>query len=237
LLTGYRGHSPRYTRQGILSSFLSLFHRISDYTSTSRRNSMSKLTFEFSPQKLVQALVYFSKSGIADLTKMKVHKLLFLADKLHLIRHGMPIVGDEYFAMMHGPVLSTTDNFLDAAEETMAESGPDETAGIFNGYAVMTPTSNYPVVVATGADDYDVFSRSERKVLAEIVERYGSMSASALRKLTHKDPAYAIPDRTRSEYGRAPMPYELFFEGESDTTMLQVASAEQEDRELAALVS
>jgi uncharacterized phage-associated protein len=225
----------RYTSRGILSSFLSLFRRISEYTLPARE--MSKLNFEFSPQKFVQALVYFSKSGIADLTKMKIHKLLFFADKLHLVRYGRPIIGDRYFALMHGPVLSTADDFLDAAEETMVESGAPDTAAIFNGYAVMKPTSDYPVVVATGDDNYRVFSRSELTVLAEIVERFGGMSASALRALTHKDPAYAIPNKTRPEYARAAMAYELFFEGESDTTMLQVASAEQEDRELAALVS
>ncbi len=42
---------------------------------------MYNLTFEFNLDKLVQAIAYFSKSGIPDLTKPKIAKLLYFADK------------------------------------------------------------------------------------------------------------------------------------------------------------
>ena len=197
---------------------------------------MKKLDFDFNPRKFIQALVFFSKNGVSDLTKMKVAKLLFLADKLHLVRYGRPITGDDYFAMQYGPVPSGAKNFLDAAEETMVSVGPDETAGLFDGYVKMVPTSYLPVITATGPDDFRVFSRSERKILDEVLKKFGGLTAAKLSDLTHKDRAYVIPNNTRPEFGRAEMPYELFFEGQ-DKSMLAVAEAEQEHRDMVGALS
>ncbi|HYM60823.1 MAG TPA: Panacea domain-containing protein [Thermoanaerobaculia bacterium] len=194
---------------------------------------MSKLSFSFNPQKLIQAIVFFSKKGVSDLTKMKIAKLLFFADKTHLMRHGRPIIGDEYYAMEWGPVPSAAKNLIDAAEELMVSSGTGETAKLFDGYLEMAPTPTYPVARATGPENYRVFSKSDLKVLEEVVEQYGHMTAAALSALAHKDRAYAIPDKERPQYGRARMPYELFFD-RSDDPMQRVAEAEQEHRDLVA---
>jgi uncharacterized phage-associated protein len=53
--------------------------------------------------KIVQALCYFlAKVKVAN--KLRLIKLLFLADKYHLIRYGRTITDDEYWAMPFGPV-------------------------------------------------------------------------------------------------------------------------------------
>src|ERR1700722_19031601 len=73
------------------------------------------LTFEFSIDKLVQAIAYFSNAGIRDLTKLKVAKLLYFADKEHLLHHGRPILGDDYWCMDFGPVPSFALNEMSVA--------------------------------------------------------------------------------------------------------------------------
>lgn len=225
--------SSHYYRP-VLLRFHALFHRASGYTL--RTVEMSRLDFRFNPQKFVQSLVFFSKSGITDLTKMKIHKLLFFADKLHLIRYGRPIIGDEYFALDHGPLPSSADDDLDTAEDLAI--GVDDAAvrTHFGGYLNLKSAGEWPVIAAVGPENYGVFSRSELKVLSEVVERFGRMSASKLRKLSHEDPAYVLADKNRPQGKRAPMPYESFFEGETDKAMLEVASVEQEDRDFAAIV-
>jgi len=40
---------------------------------------MSKLQFTFNRSKFIQALVFFSKNGVTDLTKLKAAKLLYFA--------------------------------------------------------------------------------------------------------------------------------------------------------------
>ena len=65
---------------------------------------MYHLTFEFNIEKLVQSIAFFSVSGVPALTKLKVSKLLYYADKTHLLAQGQPIIGDVYFCMDWGPV-------------------------------------------------------------------------------------------------------------------------------------
>src|SRR5260370_40562189 len=76
---------------------------------------MYNLIFEFNIEKLVQSIAYFSNAGIRDLTKLKVAKLLYFADKQHLLEHGQPIIGDVYFCMDYGPVPSVSLNEMSAA--------------------------------------------------------------------------------------------------------------------------
>lgn len=173
---------------------------------------MTTLDFRFSPQKFVQALVFFSKSGMTDLTKMKIHKLLFFADKLHLIRYGRPIIGDRYFALDHGPLLSSADDDLDTAEDLAIGVNEAAVREHFGGYLTLQPSGGWPVISAVGPEDHSVFSRSELKVLNDVAEKYGKLSASKLRKLSHEDPSYVLADKNRPQGGRAPMPYESFFE-------------------------
>ena len=61
--------------------------------------------------KIVQALCYFlTKIKRAD--KLRLVKLLFLADKYHLIHYGRTVTNDEYWAMPLGPVGTTTKDIL-----------------------------------------------------------------------------------------------------------------------------
>jgi hypothetical protein len=55
---------------------------------------MAHIRFRFAPEKLVQALAFFADRGVRDLDKMKAAKLLFHADKYHLLTYGRPVLGD-----------------------------------------------------------------------------------------------------------------------------------------------
>ena len=60
----------------------------------------------FQPQKAVAAAAFLiEKTGQSLYTLMK---MLYLADRLHLSRHGRFIAGDNYTAMRQGPVPSIT---------------------------------------------------------------------------------------------------------------------------------
>src|SRR5438132_91122 len=73
---------------------------------TAVREKMGDIKFEFNLDKLIHAIAFFSQSGIQDLTKLKVAKLMYFADKAHLLEYGRPILGDVYFCMEFGPVPS-----------------------------------------------------------------------------------------------------------------------------------
>ena len=74
---------------------------------------MSAISFEFTLSKLIAAIAYFADQKLPLLDKLKTAKLLYFADKEHLLKHGRPILGDVYFCMEHGPVPSYSKNIID----------------------------------------------------------------------------------------------------------------------------
>lgn len=83
---------------------------------------MSELKFNFSLDKLIHALALFSTYGVRDLTKLKAAKLLYFADKDHLLRFGRPIIGDVYYCLSYGPVPSVALNEMNDAINTESAS-------------------------------------------------------------------------------------------------------------------
>jgi uncharacterized phage-associated protein len=195
---------------------------------------MPKLEFSFNVTKFVQALVFFSKNGVSDLTKLKAAKLFYFADKEHLLKYGRPIIGDAYFALNLGPVPSHADDFFDEAQAAhqAGPSTPDQEE--FLQYLDVV-ADYWPRYVANGEENFRVFSRSDLEVLADVAKKYGKLHWKRLVQLSHEEPAYKLADKDRSPNGRAPMPYETFFEG-AGSEMLELAEVEQEHRNMVAAI-
>lgn len=195
---------------------------------------MSELSFRFNLAKYIQALVFFSKNGVTDLTKLKAAKLFFFADKEHLLKYGRPIIGDVYYALNLGPVPSQADDFFDeaGAAHLTGPSTPEQEE--FLRYLDIVQ-DYWPRFVASGEEDFQVFSKSDLEILAEVAKKYGKLHWKKLVELSHDEPAFKRADQERRPNGRAPMPYETFFEG-TDSTMKEVAEAEQEHRNLVASI-
>lgn len=190
---------------------------------------MRPLRFEFDPEKLIQAIVFFSKRGARDLTRLKLAKLLFFADREHLLMHGRPVFGDEYFALSLGPVPSRSIDFLEEMEQGIAL--PDRER--FDRY-LSIEAAQWPCFVARGPEDFDVFSESELRVLESILTGHALRTASQLVELSHEDVAWKLADASRPPYGRAAMPYETWLETGGRPDMLELAQAEQDTRDFAA---
>jgi uncharacterized phage-associated protein len=180
---------------------------------------MYNLTFEFNIEKLVQAIAYFSKSGIRDLTKLKAAKLFYFADKEHLLEHGQPILGDVYFCMDFGPVPSMSLNEMSGAingSEVPLTDASD--ASLFSRVLnVKKLFYRYPRFEARD-DAYNpsVFSETELGALRSTVNLYGFKSAQELVTLTHNEPTWAISNEGRQRGSRALITYDLFFNGASE---------------------
>ena len=57
---------------------------------------MTDVRFEFDFEKALAALVYLAKRRKGGLDIYSVCKLLFLADKYHLVKYSRPITGNHY---------------------------------------------------------------------------------------------------------------------------------------------
>lgn len=174
------------------------------------------VAFTFDSRKAIAAIVYLGskQEQVSGLDKYKAAKLIFLADKFHLVRHGKPIVGDSYRALDYGPV---PQNVLDLLHAITATEQPVE--GPARALAEMIEvdrTFHYPRLRARSTPPLDLLSTSEVEALDHVVAVYGRKTFDQLKAITHEMACYRKAWETRRTGGIAPMSYEEFFEEDSD---------------------
>ena len=195
--------------------------------------AMAQIRFRFEPEKLVQALTFFAHRGIHDLDKMKAAKLLFHADKYHLLKYGRPVIGDQYTCMEYGPVPSAS---LNVMNDVLAHDPhfPPVSKDLFDEYLAVEKGSFYPVFRARKEPDFDVFSDSDVEALEHAVATCGASSAWELSERSHDEPSWKIANERRTPGSSVMMDYRLFFAGHPEAEdMLRFVEAQQEDRDAA----
>lgn len=155
---------------------------------------MMRIRFQFHPETAVQGAAYLLQRLGGGVDRVKLMKLLYLADREHFLKHGYPITGDMQHALPYGPVPTCTFSLL---------SGQD----FENDYVerfVVQQGCQYRLVA--DRPDMTCLSESAVAVLEEVLSRFGSMQTWALVKATQALPEYcecAIPNSS------APIPYEV----------------------------
>lgn len=188
------------------------------------------LEFRFESKKAIAAVVLLVREGVPELTKGKTAKLLFLADKRHLVQYGRPITGDWYAALPHGPVPSATVNMLDLLENGYL-ADPDVAS--LAGQVGIDRRFQYPRLmlgqVTAGPENF--LSKTEVASIKTIAAEYGAKSFTELRAITHEMPAYERAWQNRGTSQRGTMEFEDFFEEDENA----VACIKQEMMENARL--
>jgi uncharacterized phage-associated protein len=173
----------------------------------------TEFTFQF--QKAKAALLYLAEKRVPSLTKGKICKLIFLADRHHIVRHGRPIIGARYCALEHGPVPS---QLLDLLGEVESGKTTSPEAVELTKALSLDRRFNYPHICAIQNPDLEQLSVSDIESLDDIVREYGGRSFAELRGLTHEMPAYKLAwDSKTVGANSAPMKYETFFEEEEES--------------------
>ncbi len=189
------------------------------------------IRFKFEIDKFIACVAMFAEQRLDGLDKLKVCKLLYYADKCHLLRYGNPIIGDVYYHMDAGPVPSKS---LDIMNEIVCGDRPylapgdiscktrfqefiDTKKGIF--------FHKYPTFDLIKKPDYGVLSDSEREAIQETIKKYGTLSATQLIRSTHNDTAWIKTEKTEE------IDYRLFFENDPDAKQeaLEYMESLQED--------
>lgn len=108
---------------------------------------------------------------------LKLMKLMYLAERESMLRHGFPMTGDRFVAMPHGPVLSRTlDHINDAAPSH--PDGWDDWISDRAGHVVGLVRD-----VTDGA--LDELSEADIAVLDSVWKKFGWMSKYQIRDYTH----------------------------------------------------
>jgi uncharacterized phage-associated protein len=110
---------------------------------------------------------------------LKAVKLLYLADRESVSRHGFPIQDEPHYSLPNGPVNSHTYEFM------KGEVHPD-LAAAWNDY--LTDRSNHEIGLRDpdiDPDDLDELSEADLSVLDAVWDRFGHMDQWELVEWTH----------------------------------------------------
>jgi uncharacterized phage-associated protein len=143
-----------------------------------------KSPIEFNYKKATQALNYFArKNQNESIDKLKVIKLMWLADRYHIRKYGRPITGDIYFAMPLGPVGSTVKDISELCV-FLSEEERDYASRYLQAI-------NNTTVKSVRDIDRSVFSESDLEALEFVHNNYSNFDQSDLVELSHKYPEWA----------------------------------------------
>lgn len=171
---------------------------------------MAAIEFQFNLEKTREAVTYLAMGSTGGFDIYKACKLLFLADKYHLVRYGRTITGDAYFALPHGPAPTRTLGLLNMLIE-------DPTSAPALSCALNVDRSyQHPRFLAAQPPDLETLSKSDLEALDETLKRFGSKTFSELKALTHEMVAYQKAWERRGRKKSVPMNFEDFFEEDSD---------------------
>jgi uncharacterized phage-associated protein len=120
----------------------------------------------------------FFVDRLGELEKIKLVKLVYLADREHFIRTGTPITGDRQVAMPYGPVPSGT---LDAINGLV--SGADQLVFRF----LIVKNNKIHLHKSPGRS---ALSADEIDTLNKVLKESGKKDAWALANETHRLPEY-----------------------------------------------
>ena len=127
----------------------------------------------FNHLKSVQTVAYFVRKAGGTAEKLKLVKLLYLAERLSFERCGKPMNFDSYFSLPHGPVASSALNGMDHRLDDPAWDALD-----------LAANRRDVTIVADVSEDH--LSRADRAILDATWDEFGGMTASQLRNWTHE---------------------------------------------------
>ncbi|MBY4609000.1 SocA family protein [Rhizobium sp. 9T] len=140
--------------------------------------------FNFDWEKTIDAIEFIARQE-PGITQYYIGKILFFADREHILDYGRPITGDKYVAMEHGPVPSAVRNLLRVDGEY-----PDEVIDRLDARIEIQHDRNKQRVYSLGAPQNTKLSGSDKEYLLDAIQKYAHMSFGELRELSHDDKAY-----------------------------------------------
>jgi uncharacterized phage-associated protein len=131
------------------------------------------ISYQFDKEKAINALLFISQkicdaNGYAD--KYATLKILYFAEKKHLVNYGRLITDDKFAALKFGPVPSSSYDILDNNAENFTQISKAEVKPI-------------------GELNLKKLSKSDINCLKESIEENRGLSFTALKRKSH-DEAY-----------------------------------------------
>ncbi|HKX72944.1 MAG TPA: Panacea domain-containing protein [Candidatus Saccharimonadales bacterium] len=143
--------------------------------------------------KLKATLLFFANNtNPTYLGKIKLMKLFYFLDFMHIKKYGIPVTGDTYYHLEKGPIPTVILNLVDQLVVNPEESKLSDSIQIETPAGTrmqrITPTKSLT------DDDLKMFSKSELDTLAEVAKRFKDTSTDEIIKASHAEAPWRMTD-------------------------------------------
>ncbi len=114
--------------------------------------------------------------------KIKLIKLVYLADKYHLLKYGRTVTNDDYYAMEFGPVGTTVKDVLSFDKDVLATE--------FKYLKKLVKKSGDDFFASKTTVDYDHLAETDKEALDFVMAKFGKMTGTQLKNYTHRYPEW-----------------------------------------------
>jgi len=136
--------------------------------------------------KLKAILLYFgTNTDVKFLGKVKLMKLFYFLDFLHIKKYGAPVTYDNYINLEHGPIPSTIKNLVDTADDDIDNSILSDTIK-FDRPERGDIHRIIPLRKFTKNDE-KYFTPTELDVLSNVCQRFGNKNTKYIEDASHKE--------------------------------------------------
>lgn len=141
----------------------------------------------FNVDKCVELMAYFAEKGNGKIDKLKLLKLVFFADRMHLRNYGRTIVDGTYYGMRRGPVHSEILSMIDQSS-ILSEDEKESLKRKFGKEVHNLYLKSRGCSVVKAKNEF--FSESEIEVIEKIWRTFGDFSQWQLQEITHLYPEW-----------------------------------------------
>lgn len=143
------------------------------------------VSFRFDERKALSAILYVSQKLVerhkvnkeAKPDMHRISKVLYFAERKHLVRYGRPIIGDHFVAMKDGPVPSKTYDLMKAIKGESPFCSADKFREYFDVKGFMVHPKQ--------AADMDAFSESDIECINESLQENQDLTFGQLKEKSH----------------------------------------------------
>jgi uncharacterized phage-associated protein len=136
--------------------------------------------------KLKAILLYFANNTDPRfLGKVKLMKLFYFFDFMHVKNYGSPVTFDRYVKMEHGPIPSTILNLVNAVDSDLDSAELSDTIRIEKS----DESTIHRILPTRQFSDYDrgYFSETELEILEKVCARFGNKTTKFVEDASHKE--------------------------------------------------
>ncbi len=139
--------------------------------------------------KLKAILLYFCNyTDVKFLGKVKLMKLFYFLDFMHIKAYGSPVTYDTYVKLEHGPIPSFIKNLVDTAADDIESSVLSDT--IY--FERPARTDMFRVLPRRKFTEKDrkYFSETELEVLEKVCKRFGTENTKTIEDASHQEASW-----------------------------------------------